>query len=112
MIDCVFQLLIFFMLSSSLVAPQIRISLPRADTKDEGNTPEIVLTADAEGHFLLNQEPIRFDELQARLKPLLSRARSKVVTFRGGKKLDYEIFVKSVDAARAAGAVHLNVAHD
>ncbi len=111
MIDCVFQLLIFFMLSSSLVSPHIRLALPRAATNDQGISPEIVLTADDQGHFFINQEPVRFEELRDRLTPLLTKAKNKIVTFRGDKKLDYEIFVKSLDAARAAGAIHMNVAH-
>ncbi len=109
MIDCVFQLLIFFMLSSSMMTPLIRITLPQAVTKDAADNPQIVISADADGKFYVNQDPVPESELKDRLRPLLAKAKEKVVTFNGDEKLDYKYFVLALDAARECGAVNVNI---
>ena len=111
LIDCVFQLLIFFLLSSSFLTPMIQLSLPRASTQDPAATEEILVSVDAQGAFFLNAERIAAEDLHGRLRPLIARSRDKVVTFRGDAATRYEWFVKVLDAARAGGAVHVNVAH-
>ncbi|MBL8792379.1 MAG: biopolymer transporter ExbD [Planctomycetia bacterium] len=111
MIDCVFQLLIFFMLSSSFQTPMIQLTLPRAATQDQEPPPEILVTVDEQGRFYLNRLEIAAEELEPRLRPLVSESKHRIVTFRGDRKMPYECFVRALDAARAAGAVHLDIAH-
>jgi biopolymer transport protein ExbD len=111
LIDCVFQLLIFFMLSSNLLTPMIQLTLPQAATADETEPDEIIVAVDGNGSFYLNDRRIRVEELQAELQPLVLRSRHKVVTFRGDQKMPFELFIRAVDAARASGAVHINIAH-
>jgi len=111
MIDCVFQLLIFFMLSSSLISPQIKLTLPAAETRDETSAPETVITVDQQGNFYVNNEACKENELTVRLRPLVDRSKSKIVTFRGDEKVDYRLFIKALDASRQAGASNMNVAH-
>ena len=111
LIDCVFQLLIFFMLSSSMLTPQIDMTLPQAATEDEAENPELAITVSKEGEFFVNSELVRREDLKERLIPLLSAAKKKVVTFAGDEKMPYEHFVWALDAARQAGAEHVDVAH-
>ena len=111
MIDCVFQLLIFFLLTSSLVSPQLRLVLPRAATQDESTAPEVLVSVDADGAMFVNQSRVTEDELHDALKPLLEKARQKIVTFRGDRKTPHEVFVRVLDASRRAGAATMNIAH-
>lgn len=111
LIDCVFQLLIFFMLSSSFLTPMIQISLPQASTGDKMETQDILLTVDDQGHWFVNTRPVPAEDLKAHLQPLIAQSKHKVVTFRGDEKMRYEVFVKALDTARACGAVHVNIAH-
>ncbi|HEX8199239.1 MAG TPA: biopolymer transporter ExbD, partial [Isosphaeraceae bacterium] len=108
---CVFQLLIFFMLSSSFMTPMIRLTLPQAATEDPSGAQEILVTVDAQGHFFLNTQPIAPQDLAAGLRPLIARSRHKVVTFRGDETMRYEWFVRALDAARSGGAVDIDIAH-
>ncbi|MCS6849594.1 MAG: biopolymer transporter ExbD [Gemmataceae bacterium] len=111
LIDCVFQLLIFFMLSSSLLTPTIPLSLPQAATGEPPDDQEVLVTVDDQGRFFVNTHPIDPAQLVERLKPLVARSKSKAVTFRGDEKMPYELFIRAIDAARASGAVHVNIAH-
>ncbi len=67
MIDCVFQLLIFFMLSSSMMTPMIRLTLPKSSQKERPEMAEIVVTVDREGAVLVNTTPVAMNELEAKL---------------------------------------------
>ncbi|MCS7045737.1 MAG: biopolymer transporter ExbD [Gemmataceae bacterium] len=111
LIDCVFQLLIFFMLSSSLISPNLRLTLPKASTGAPGESPEIVVSLTREGTIFVNNEPTPVAALTERLRPLVQRSQTKLVTFRGDEQAPYQFFVQVLDAARKAGAANMHLAH-
>lgn len=111
MIDCVFQLLIFFMLSSSMITPQLRLELPSAKTQDGHEEPEIMVSADQDEKLYLYTELVTLDTLPQKLQPLLFESKSKVVTFRGDKKVSYDLLVRTFDVIRSAGSARINLSH-
>lgn len=111
LIDCVFQLLIFFMLSSTFLTPMIQLSLPQAAPTDKPEVQEILLTVDEQGRCFVNTLPVPVDDLKTHLRPLIERSPHKVVTIRGDEQMRYQLFVKALEAARASGAAHINIAH-
>ena len=112
LIDCVFLLLIFFMLSSTMLAPAIDLDLPDAAIAGDVQMPEIVVTVDRSGRVLLNGQEVSVEELSEQLVPMVAGARRKVVTYRADARSDHATFVRVLEAARAAGAAHVDVAHD
>lgn len=112
LIDCVFLLLIFFMLSSTMLAPAIQLDLPSASLAGDVQSPEIVVTVDSSGRMLLNAEEISVEELSVRLSAMVSGSRRKVVTYRGDSGSDHATFVRVLEAAEAAGADHVDVVYD
>lgn len=112
MIDCVFQLLIFFMLSSSFLTPALDLTLPEATTEDLPEQQEVIVSIAADGAVYVNQDRITLDALAARLTPLVAASETKTVTIRGDEQMKYELFVKALAAAESAGAAHVNVAHE
>lgn len=112
MIDCVFQLLIFFMLSSSFLTPALDLTLPEATTEDLPEQQEVIVSIAADGAVYVNQDRISLDALAARLTPLVAASETKTVTIRGDEQMKYELFVKALAAAESAGAAHVNVAHE
>jgi biopolymer transport protein ExbD len=111
LIDCVFQLLIFFMLSSSFLTPMIQLQLPQAATSDAAERQEILVTLDEKGDCFLNTRPVALDQLATELRPLLNQSKVKAVTLRGDERMRYESFIKALDAIRSAGAANVNIAH-
>ncbi|MBI4230425.1 MAG: biopolymer transporter ExbD [Planctomycetes bacterium] len=111
MIDVVFQLLIFFMLSSSFLTPSIRLLLPKAVTGDNRLTPRLIVSVDKSGQIFLNTERIDSEALQTVLESRLGEDPQRAVCVRGDEEMPYRLFVEVVDAARRAGARQINVLH-
>lgn len=111
LIDCVLQLLIFFMLSSTFASPKVRIDLPESAIS-EGMTQNdsIVVTAGGDGRLFVNQSTVSLDRLESVLKAELEKSRSGRVVFRGDKGSTYGVFSKVMEAARKAGAKEFDLA--
>ena len=112
LIDCIFQLLIFFMLSSTFLTPSIRLSLPRAGGASQPKNAPIMVTLDADGNCYVNTELTPLERLPDKLGPLVEAAEKKSVTIRGDEKMPYELFVRALDAVKRSGAIHVNIAHE
>ena len=104
LIDCIFQLLIFFMLSSTFLTPSIRLTLPQAGGAARPESDPIMVTLDAKSNVFVNKEPTSLDQLSSALKPLIDASEKKVVTIRGDEKMPYELFVRALDAGKGSGA--------
>lgn len=82
LIDVVFQLLIFFMLTSSFIfQPGIKINLPKAVTSEVIQEESLIITITGENLIYLENKSIAIEELKSRLKeasrgnrPLLIKA--------------------------------------
>ena len=95
-----------------MLAPAIDLDLPDAAMASEVQAPEVVVTVDRQGQVLLNARKLDLEELAEQLVPLVSASRRKVVTYRGDSRSDHATFVRVLEAARSAGAKHVDVAHD
>ena len=112
LIDCVFLLLIFFMLSSTFLAPKIRLQLPAAGAQpDRSQNDPVILTVDSRGDVFLNQEPLSWDQLANRLRTLLAAAERKEVTLRCDEAAQHKHFMRALDAAKSCGAQYVHVAY-
>ena len=112
LIDCVFLLLIFFMLSSTFLAPKIQLDLPKAAAQPtpSQNDP-VIVSIDSTGELFVNNHPATWQELELRLRPLVAEAEQKVVTIRCDDSAEHRHFVRVLDAAKGCGAEHVNVAY-
>lgn len=106
LIDIVFLLLVFFMLTSHFVQEQaINIDLPVADSGEavlEDELLEVVLTAD--GLLLVDEHIVEAGNLEAVLRQKLQGRRDKLVRVRGDRGAPLGRAVTIMDAARKAGA--------
>ncbi|MFH1674609.1 MAG: biopolymer transporter ExbD [Pseudomonadota bacterium] len=111
LVDIVFLLLIFFLLSSSYVQPSIKLNLPEAKNKETAQKQEIVVTVDKTGTIYLNREPVAFDELSERLGNLMKTTPQREIIFRGDRTIAYDLFVRIMDTAKRAGAEDIHISH-
>ena len=81
LIDVVFQLLLFFMLTSSFILqPGIRVVLPKAQTSQSITASNLVITLTKDHLVYWDEEVVTLKELRAKLKragghkPILIRA--------------------------------------
>jgi len=111
LIDIVFLLLIYFLLTSTFVEQEgIAISVPEVRTT--GMYPENipVVLIDAGGQFYLEKKPVSDKELSAQLRVFLALSADKSVAIKADKRVPYERVVQALDIAKENGADVLNLA--
>ena len=111
LIDIVFLLLVFFMLTSHFVRDEvINIDLPEADSGDALDEPEqIEVIITKAGEYSINDQQYSLDELEVRLVDELQGQEEKVVRIRGDEQVDLGIAIGEFDAARKAGATGVDI---
>jgi len=115
LIDVVFLLLIFFMVSTTFEKEsEISIELPEAaGEKSEDERFTIEITIDGEGHYFINEKRIR-DEKLATLKKALRDVRGDHeeprLILSADRNTPHQAVIRAMDAARQIGLVNLTFA--
>src|SRR5215510_5165289 len=81
MIDVVFFLLVFFMMTSlaMTIYRGLPVSLPEAASGDRAAAETASITVSKDGQTYLNREPVALPDLADRLRPLLAAHRDLAV---------------------------------
>lgn len=109
LIDVVFLLLIFFMLTSNFVLqPGISVSLPKAITSEVISSENVVVTLTGQDLLFLNEKPITINDLVARLKEA-ARDR-KTVLLRADSNASLGRVVEIWDLCREFDIPQINIA--
>lgn len=109
LIDCVFLLIIFFMLSSSFVSPAgIKVRLPRTVTADVLQEEKFVIVITAEGLIYWKQEPISLEKLKQELANRSSRINS--ILIKADKNATLGRIIEVWDICRETGIEKVNIA--
>lgn len=111
LIDCIFLLLIFFMLSSTFLTPALRLDLPKVDSQSPTASAEVIVTIDADGKVFVNTDEVSMEGLGEALRRSVASMDKPSVTVRGDKDMRYSLFVQALDTIRACGIVDVRVAH-
>ena len=94
MTDVVFQLLIFFMLTSSFVNPAaLPVNLP-SSVEAPTITPQVQLTITSDLQYFVNQVPISSSEVEDRVAEALTTAKERLVVLNVDKDVAVEHLVK------------------
>lgn len=112
LIDVVFLLLVFFMLTSSFTPPALSLVLPKSAVTNEPPRPAPVISIDATGRIALDGEALSVEQFEAALKARLSEAGEKSVNFRGDRGVDYGVILDIMNRARASGASQINLVYE
>ena len=106
MIDVVFQLVIFFMISSTFIqVPGIALTLPESETAEQVTVSELIVTIADNESVYLNDEQMTFEAADAVLKNYTPQQREALsgVTVEGDKSVSYEAMVRCLDLLRRNG---------
>ena len=111
LIDIVFLLLVFFMLTAHFVRDQgLPIELPEAITAislDKNEPLEITITS--AGQIAISGEPVSSEQLVETVTVLLAAKNEKRIVIRGDTGANLGDSVKVIDAARQAGASGVDI---
>ena len=108
LIDVVFLLLIFFMLTFAIQGQGLAISLPEGE-ENQRLEKDITIKVDRNSNLYLNDNLIHIDSLKSALgKKLLSRS-DKFVVIDSAPKVKYDLFARILDISRDAGAENFSI---
>jgi biopolymer transport protein ExbD len=111
LIDMVFILLIFFMVSTTFVKDmKLDLNRPAAASATAASTKAIRLYIDNAGDIYLDGEPVRVWVIQSRIRDLLAGSTGKSVLVVTDDGVPAGRLVEVVDQARLAGATDVGVA--
>ncbi len=115
LIDVVFLLLIFFMVSTTFNREtRINIDLPEASgepLKVEKTVVEISI--DAQGRYFVNQKRVvdgRIGTLKRALRQTVGDRPNPQLIISSDRRTPYEAVIRAMDAARQVGLVNINLA--
>ena len=99
MTDIVFLLLIFFMLTSTLVTVSaIDVLLPKAGGKTE-NSKSVAVTITNKSLFYIDKVKVNSSRLESELLKKIGTDKKKTVVIRGDKDVPYKNVMKVIDIA-------------
>lgn len=102
MIDVVFLLMIFFMLSSSFVQVSgITVNLPNAVISSETSVPKLVVSIDNKNKFYFNDIPMTWNILTEQLQKCKLQWNADTVIIRADKRTEYGVVVRIMSLARS-----------
>ena len=111
LIDMIFQLLIFFMLTSSFVVqPSIRVNLPKAVTSEVVKHKNIEIVVSSENVTYFAGKVITTQELKDLLKQVSGRKQS--VLIKSDRRASLGRVVEIWDICRNLGITQINIATD
>lgn len=116
LIDILFFLLLFFMLSTTFKDQSlIHIDLPKASQQQEQDSKErpIDLTIDVQGNFYVNGTQVvntQIETLKRALQHAMGEREHPPLTINADGKTPHQAVVTAMDAARQVGLAHLSIA--
>ncbi|MDA3956481.1 biopolymer transporter ExbD [Oceanispirochaeta sp.] len=112
LIDVVFQLVIFFMISSVFnTAPGITLDLPESTTSENVEITELRLTVLSRDEIYVNKESCTLLTLEETLVGVIERSpmEEPVVVFDGDSDIPYQMMIQVLDILRRQGFNGVNL---
>ncbi len=104
LIDLVFLLVAFFMVTSSLGSEStITVHLPKAVQSGEYKKNKLIISVDKENKIFVNDKPYKREGLLKELKERRKTNSKLTVVIRGDKRADYDTIVSIIDYLNRAG---------
>ncbi len=104
LVDVLFLLLIFFMVTSAFVEqPNIKLELPSTKHSEVSKIENTVLTIARDGQLFLQDRPVDKKKLVKELRRVILDTGEEVLVLKADKEVSYGIVVDIMDDARGAG---------
>jgi biopolymer transport protein ExbD len=103
LINIVFLLLIFFMLTSTSISGALKANLPEARSSQKIQNKNHVLKISASGRIELNGDSVDRKGMVRQIKKLLKVGKTKTLEVHGDKDISFKIFGGIISDLRSAG---------
>ena len=108
LIDVVFLLLIFFMLTFAIQGQGLAISLPEGE-ETQKEEKDVIVKIDRNNNLHLNDQQIQIDSLKSILSEELLSRMDKLVVIDSAPRVKYNLFARVLDISREAGAENFSI---
>lgn len=113
MLDVVFILLIFFIVTASFVKEAgIEVNRPEAATAVKKERANILVAISDKGEIWINKRRVDVRTVQANIERLKAENPQGSVVIQADKKATTDVLIKVMDSARAAGVFDVSIAAD
>ncbi|MEW6594575.1 MAG: biopolymer transporter ExbD [Thermodesulfobacteriota bacterium] len=109
MLDVVFLLLIFFMLTSIFARPMLPVDLPEAESASPAPEKGVAIAIRADGALFLDERPVEPNGIRAAVAARFAAGESREVSLHADQGVPFGRVVEVMDQAKQAGAVALSV---
>lgn len=104
LVDVLFLLLIFFMVTSAFVEqPNIKLELPETRHSEVSKLDRTVLTITRDGQLFLQDRLVHRDQLEKELRRIMLDSGGDVLIMKADKEVSYGFVVDIMDNAKGAG---------
>ena len=104
LVDVLFLLLIFFMVTSAFIEqPNIKLELPATRHSEVSKVERTVLTISRDGQLFLKEKPVEKQNLEKELRRLRLDTGDEVLVLKADKMVPYGDVVDIMDDAKGAG---------
>ncbi|HFC53470.1 MAG TPA: biopolymer transporter ExbD [Gammaproteobacteria bacterium] len=115
LIDVVFLLLIFFMVSTTFTREsEVSVDLPEASGEALEVKPQVVeISIDAQGHYFINRQGVintQLSTLKRAIRKAAAGSSEPQLIISADRKTPHEFVVRAMDAARQLNFTHLTFA--
>jgi biopolymer transport protein ExbD len=111
MLDVVFIMLIFFIVTASFVKESgIDVNRPDAATAVKKNRANILVAINDKGEIWINKRQVDVRAVQANIERLYAENPQGTVVIQADKKATTDVLIKVMDASRAAGIEDVAIA--
>lgn len=111
MLDVVFILLIFFIVTASFVKEAgIEVNRPEAVTAVKKERANILVAISDKGEIWINKRRVDVRAVQANIERLKAENPQGTVVIQADKKATTDVLIKVMDSARAAGVYDVSIA--
>ncbi len=110
LIDCVLQLLIFFMLSSSFVLQSgIHVDLPKARAPRLQEEQNIVITITRTNEIFLNDEKMTIEQLPISLLEKIARSKDRAVLIKPDRRVETGKLIEVMGIAKSVNVESIGI---
>lgn len=111
MIDVVFAILTFFIMSSLFLSRSegLPVNLPQAQTAQPQQQTKITVTVDEQGNVFLDRQPIQVEDLATQVKTLIEN-QERLVVINADERVEYREVIAVMDALRTVEGAQVGIA--
>jgi biopolymer transport protein ExbD len=108
LIDVMFLLLIFFMVTSTFLdQPGMKLELPSAESAEVARVEKLVLYISSDDEVVFNDQSIALDDLEETMRAALSEIEDRTLVLNADKAVQHGTVIRVMDIAKKLGLERL-----